>query len=107
VDGGEASVVTNALQRPQGMVVRAGPIRSMMELIFGRRLCLCVFYLFLLKSGTHRCPNGDPGMTFDRGSACVYRRLKWGRKIVRRPQRVQSDCPTTGDRGAVLTSSGE
>jgi hypothetical protein len=50
VGGGETSVVTNALQRPQGMVVRAGPIRSMMELIFGRRLCLCVFYLFLLKS---------------------------------------------------------
>ena len=31
VGGGETSVVTNALQRPQGMVVRAGPIRSMME----------------------------------------------------------------------------
>jgi hypothetical protein len=31
VCGGETSVVTNALQRPQGMVVRTGPIRSMME----------------------------------------------------------------------------
>jgi hypothetical protein len=31
VSGGETSVVTNALQRPQDMVVRAGPIRSMME----------------------------------------------------------------------------
>jgi len=31
VGGGETSVVANALQRPQGMVVRAGPIRSMME----------------------------------------------------------------------------
>ena len=31
VGGGETSVVTNALQRPQGMVVRAGAIRSMME----------------------------------------------------------------------------
>ena len=29
VSGGETSVVTNALQRPQYMVVRAGPIRSM------------------------------------------------------------------------------
>ena len=34
----------------------------------------------------------------------VYRRSKWGRKIVRRPRRAQSDCPTTGDRGAALTS---
>ena len=33
----------------------------------------------------------------------VYRRPKWGRKIVRRPQRPQSDCPTTGDRGEALT----
>ena len=31
VSGGETSVVTNALQRPQDMVMRAGPIRSMME----------------------------------------------------------------------------
>jgi hypothetical protein len=31
VIGGETSGVTNALQRPQDMVVRAGPIRSMME----------------------------------------------------------------------------
>ena len=31
VGGSETSVVTNALQRPQDMVVRAGPIRSMME----------------------------------------------------------------------------
>jgi hypothetical protein len=31
VSGGETSVVTNALQRPQYMVVRAGPIRSMVE----------------------------------------------------------------------------
>ncbi len=31
VGGGETSVVTNAIQRPQGMVVRAGPIRSMMD----------------------------------------------------------------------------
>jgi hypothetical protein len=31
VSGGETSVVTNALQRPHDMVVRAGPIRSMME----------------------------------------------------------------------------
>ncbi len=28
---GATSVITNALQRPQGMVVHAGPIRSMME----------------------------------------------------------------------------
>ena len=34
----------------------------------------------------------------------VYRMLKWGRKIVRRPQRAQSDCPTTGDRGAASLS---
>jgi hypothetical protein len=31
VSGGGTSVVTNALQRPQDMVVRASPIRSMME----------------------------------------------------------------------------
>jgi len=31
VSGGETSVITNALRRPQDMVVRAGPIRSMME----------------------------------------------------------------------------
>ena len=31
VGRGETSVVANALKRPQGMVVRAGPIRSMME----------------------------------------------------------------------------
>ena len=31
VGGSQTSVVTNALQRPQDMVVRAGPIRSMME----------------------------------------------------------------------------
>jgi hypothetical protein len=31
VSGGETSVVTNALQRPQNTVVRAGPIGSMME----------------------------------------------------------------------------
>jgi len=31
VSGGETSVVTNGLQRPQDVVVRAGPIRSMME----------------------------------------------------------------------------
>ncbi len=31
VSGGETSVVANALQRPQDMVVRAGPIRSMMD----------------------------------------------------------------------------
>ena len=31
VGGGETSVITSALQRPQGMVVLAGPIRSMME----------------------------------------------------------------------------
>ena len=31
VNGGETSVVTNALQRPQYMVVCAGPIRSMLE----------------------------------------------------------------------------
>jgi hypothetical protein len=31
VSGGETSAVTNALQRPQDMVVRAGQIRSMME----------------------------------------------------------------------------
>ena len=30
----------------------------------------------------------------------VYRRSKWGRRIVRRPKRAKSDCPTTGDRGA-------
>jgi hypothetical protein len=33
----------------------------------------------------------------------VYRRSKWGRKIVRQPRRAQSDCPTTGDRGAAFT----
>ena len=32
----------------------------------------------------------------------VYLRPKLGRKIVRRPQRAQSDCPTR-DRGAALT----
>ena len=31
VFGGEIGFVTNALQSPQDMVVRAGPIRSMME----------------------------------------------------------------------------
>jgi hypothetical protein len=31
VIGGETGVVTNVLNRPQYMVVRAGPIRSMME----------------------------------------------------------------------------
>ena len=31
VSGGEINVVTNALQRPQDMVVRAGPNRRMME----------------------------------------------------------------------------
>ena len=31
VSGGETSVVTNALQRPQYMVMCAGPIRSMIE----------------------------------------------------------------------------
>jgi hypothetical protein len=31
VSGGETSVVTNALQRPQYMVMCAGPIRSMVE----------------------------------------------------------------------------
>ena len=31
VSGGETNVVTNMLQRPQEMVVRTGPIRSMME----------------------------------------------------------------------------
>ena len=31
VIGGETSVITNALQSAQDMVVRAGPIRSMME----------------------------------------------------------------------------
>ncbi len=31
VIGGEIGFVTNALQSPQDMVVRAGPIRSMME----------------------------------------------------------------------------
>ena len=31
VIGGEPGGVTNALQRPQDMVVRAGPIRSVME----------------------------------------------------------------------------
>jgi hypothetical protein len=31
VGGGETSVVTNAFQCPQGMAVRGGPIRSMME----------------------------------------------------------------------------
>ena len=36
----------------------------------------------------------------------VYLRPKWGRKIVRRPQRAQSDCPTTADRGAAPLSSG-
>ena len=29
--GGETGGVINALQRPQDMVVRAGPVRSMME----------------------------------------------------------------------------
>ena len=32
-----------------------------------------------------------------------YRGQKRGRKIVRRSQRAQSDCPTTRDRGASLT----
>ena len=32
----------------------------------------------------------------------VYRRSKWDRRIVRRPKRAKSDCPTTGDRGAAL-----
>jgi hypothetical protein len=31
VSGGETNIVTNALQRPQDMAVRAGPIPSMME----------------------------------------------------------------------------
>jgi hypothetical protein len=31
VSGGKASVDTNAIQRPQYMVVCAGPIRSMVE----------------------------------------------------------------------------
>jgi hypothetical protein len=31
VSGGETSVVTSAFQHPQDMVVRAGPIKSMME----------------------------------------------------------------------------
>jgi hypothetical protein len=30
----------------------------------------------------------------------VYRRSKWGRKIVRRPQRAQSDCPTPRRQGS-------
>jgi hypothetical protein len=33
----------------------------------------------------------------------VYRGSKWGRRVVRRPKRAESDCPTTGDRGAALT----
>ena len=33
----------------------------------------------------------------------VNRRLKWGRRIVRRPRRAKSDCPTSGDRGAGIT----
>jgi hypothetical protein len=35
VNGGETGGDTNALQRPQDMVVRAGPIRSMMEAAAG------------------------------------------------------------------------
>jgi hypothetical protein len=31
VTGGETGCVTNSLQRPQDMVVRAGPVRSMLE----------------------------------------------------------------------------
>jgi len=41
-------------------------------------------------------------LRFDPRHQCLPR-SKWGRKIVRRPRRAQSDCPTTGDRGAALT----
>jgi len=63
------------------------------------------------------CVGGDSGNRITGGDAklgggsasipgtSVYRGSKWGRKamIVRRPQRAQSDRPTTGDRGAALT----
>jgi hypothetical protein len=33
----------------------------------------------------------------------VYRGSKQGRRVIRRPRRAASDCPTPGERGAVLT----
>ena len=33
----------------------------------------------------------------------VYPGSTWGRRVVRRPKRAESDYPTTGDRGPVLT----
>jgi hypothetical protein len=46
----------------------------------------------------HHCKPGGGSASIPGTS--VYRRPKWGRKIVRRPQQAQSDCPTTGDRGS-------
>ena len=36
----------------------------------------------------------------------VYRKSKWGRRVVRRRRRTKSDCPTTRDRKAALTRQG-
>jgi hypothetical protein len=36
------------------------------------------------------------------GRPYSYAGSKWGRSVVRRPRRAKSDCPTTGNRGALL-----
>jgi hypothetical protein len=33
----------------------------------------------------------------------IMKRFEWGRRVVGRPRRAKSDCPTTGVRRAALT----
>jgi len=46
----------------------------------------------------HHCKLGGGSASIRVLGTSVYRRSKWGRRIVRRPKRAKSDCPTTGDR---------
>jgi hypothetical protein len=61
VSGGETSVVTNAIQRPQYMVMCAGPIRSMVEA--GVDVVPGTFT-------THEIPRGMARARKERGQGC-------------------------------------
>ena len=61
VSGGETSVVTNAIQRPQDMIVCAGPIRSMVEA--GVDVVPGTFT-------THEIPRGMARSQKERGQGC-------------------------------------
>ena len=44
----------------------------------------------------HHCKLGGGSVSIP--STSLYRGSKWDRRVVRRPRRAKSDCPTTGDR---------